>query len=86
LHQDTPVFTGTEKIARKLNAPVVFAAVRRVRRGYYSVHLHLITDNPSQHQEGWITQEHTRLLEEEIKRQPEIWLWSHRRWKHKRLK
>jgi KDO2-lipid IV(A) lauroyltransferase len=85
LNQDTPVFTGTEKIAKKLNLPVVFASVRKVKRGYYDVHFTLVTDSPVQTVEGWITSEHTRLLEAEIRHMPETWLWSHKRWKHKRI-
>ncbi len=84
LHQDTPVLLGTELIAGKLNYPVIFASVRRKKRGYYEVHFELITDQPAVTKPGEITEKHCRLLEAEINRQPEIWLWSHRRWKHKR--
>lgn len=84
LEQDTPVFFGTEKIARKFNYPVVFVSVRRLKRGYYKVYFQKVTDAPKDTPEGYITETHTRMLEEEIRRQPEIWLWSHRRWKHKR--
>lgn len=84
LNQDTPVLPGTEIIAKKFNYPVVFASVQRKKRGYYQVHFELLCEEPSKTQEGEITTLHTRKLEEEIKRQPEIWLWSHRRWKHKR--
>lgn len=84
LNQDTPVYKGTEVIARKLNYPVVFASVRRVQRGSYKIFVETLFENPSQTADGEITESHTRKLETEIKRQPEIWLWSHRRWKHKR--
>ncbi len=84
LNQDTPVFKGTEKLAVKFNRPVVFVHINRIKRGYYQSSFTLITDKPAEKPEGWITEQHTRLLEAEINHQPEYWLWSHRRWKHKR--
>jgi KDO2-lipid IV(A) lauroyltransferase len=84
LNQDTAVFTGTEKIARKLNYPVVYARVDRPRRGYYEISLELICEHPAATKEGEITEMHTRKLEKDIREKPEIWIWSHRRWKHHR--
>lgn len=84
LHQDTPVFLGTEAIARKLDYPVVFASVKRMKRGYYKIFAETLFETPSLTADGQISEAHTRKLESEIQKQPEIWLWSHRRWKHKR--
>lgn len=84
LHQDTPVFLGTEAIARKLNYPVIFASVKRMKRGYYKIFAETLFETPSQTTDGQISEAHTRKLELEIQQQPEIWLWSHRRWKHRR--
>lgn len=84
LNQDTPVFLGTEKLAKKFNYPVVYGDIIRTKRGYYKVKFSLITDTPNQTPNFWITEEHTRRLEESILVQPENWLWSHKRWKHKR--
>ncbi len=84
LNQDTPVFWGIEKIARKLNYPVVFVSVRRIKRGYYTIFSELLSERPANTMEGELSEKHTRKLEQEIIQQPETWLWSHRRWKHKR--
>jgi Kdo2-lipid IVA lauroyltransferase/acyltransferase len=84
LNQDTPVFLGSERIARKMNRPVVYAKIEKVKRGYYQTHFTVITDKPAECAENWITEEHTRLLEADIIANPDTWLWSHRRWKHKR--
>ena len=84
LHQETPVFWGTEVIARKLNYPVIYAHVDRIKRGYYELSFELLTAEPSKSNEGDITSLHTKRLEADIIKKPEIWLWSHRRWKHKR--
>lgn len=84
LNQDTPVFQGTEKIAQKLDEPVVYVSVRRIRRGYYEIDAETLFEHPAKTAEGEITLAHTRRLEKDIHAQPEIWLWSHRRWKHRR--
>jgi KDO2-lipid IV(A) lauroyltransferase len=84
LNQDTPVFWGTEKIAKKVNYPVVYASVKRKSRGHYEVLSETLFENPKSTSDGEISEAHTRKLEREIREQPEIWLWSHRRWKHKR--
>jgi KDO2-lipid IV(A) lauroyltransferase len=84
LHQDTPVSKGTEKIAQKMNSPVVYVSVIKVKRGYYRVEASMLVENPSSESEGTITVSHTRQLEKDIVEQPATWLWSHKRWKHKR--
>lgn len=84
LNQDTPVFWGTEKIAQKLNFPIVYVTVNRVKRGYYIVNSEYLVLDPKSTREGEISELHTRKLEKDIMAQPEIWLWSHRRWKHKK--
>ena len=84
LNQDTPVFTGTGKIANKMNYPVVYAGVKRTRRGYYEINLEDLVPNPAEMEPFDIVETFTRRLERDILEIPEIWLWSHRRWKHKR--
>lgn len=84
LHQDTPVFKGTEKIAQKMNCPVVYVTVQRQKRGYYTVMARLLFPTPKATQDGEITTAHTQQLEKDIIAQPATWLWSHRRWKHTR--
>jgi KDO2-lipid IV(A) lauroyltransferase len=84
LHQDTAVFSGTEKIARKLGYPVIYVHITRERRGRYRMDLHELVGDPSSTAPGEITEIHTRRLERDIQAQPELWLWTHRRWKHKR--
>ena len=86
LNQDTPVFVGTAKIARKLNYPIVYVSVKRLRPCYYEVSGELLIENPDQYTVAEITECHTRRLEKDIIAQPETWLWTHRRWKHKRTK
>ena len=84
LNQETPIFLGVEKIARKFNQPVVFVNMNKVKRGHYEVSLELLCENPKDLNEFEITEMHTRFLEKVIQENPAYWLWSHKRWKHKR--
>ncbi len=84
LNQDTPVFVGTEKLAKKFNYPVVYLPIKKIKRGYYQMGAIVITENPKDMPDGKITELHTRELEKNIQEQPFSWLWSHRRWKHKK--
>jgi len=80
LHHDTPVLTGTERIVRKVNHAVVYLDMQRVRRGYYKGVFHLITREPGKLAEFELTDIYYRYLEASIRRAPEFWLWSHKRW------
>jgi KDO2-lipid IV(A) lauroyltransferase len=84
LNQDTPVYLGVEKIASKYDMAVVFFNVRKIRRGYYEYTAELLFEHTSGLPEYVITERHVRRLEEIIREKPEYWIWSHRRWKHKR--
>lgn len=84
LGQDTAILTGPERIARKLNLPVIYMDVRRVKRGYYTVETKLIAENPKEMPELWITEQYARLMEQTILRNPSYWLWTHKRWKYQR--
>ena len=84
LNQDTAVFKGTEVIARKLDYPVIYVSVIRKKRGLYAFHSELLVEHLQDLSENDLTEMHTRRLEQDIIKHPETWLWSHRRWKHKR--
>lgn len=85
LNQDTPVFMGVEKIAIKTNQPVFFCNLRKVSRGRYEVEIDLLCENPKDTKPFEITDMQVRALEKLIHEAPEYWLWSHRRWKYKRV-
>lgn len=82
LNQATPVFWGTEKIAQKLDRPIIYLGIDRPRRGNYVMRFELLVADPKNTPEGSITELHTERLEQDIRKRPEIWLWTHRRWKH----
>jgi KDO2-lipid IV(A) lauroyltransferase len=85
LHQDTPVFAGAEKIAKKFKYPVVYMSMPQLKRGQYLLRPELIAAHPEQTAENEITEAFIRRLEQDIWAQPEIWLWTHRRWKRQRV-
>ncbi|WP_367914889.1 lysophospholipid acyltransferase family protein [Leadbetterella sp. DM7] len=84
LNRDTSFFEGTEKMARQLNFPVLFAHIGVSGRGRYAISFQPVTDDPSKEPLGAILAEHARLLEQNIYQAPEYWLWSHKRWKHQK--
>ena len=84
LNQETPVFTGTGRIATKFNYPILYVSVWQVRRGYYRIESEVLAENPGEMTENEISELHTRRLEADIRLRPAYWLWTHRRWKHKR--
>ena len=84
LNQDAAIFLGPEKIAKKLNAPIVFTYLEKVKRGEYKMIFDQIVENPSQYDEFEITEMYIRWVEKNIKEKPEYYLWSHNRWKNKR--
>jgi len=86
LNQETPIHLGIEKLAKRYNAAVFYYEIRRIKRGYYEVEPTLICENAAETADMEITNKHVQLLEQTIRRDPPYWLWSHRRWKHKRIK
>lgn len=83
-NRDTPFIHGPEAYAKKFGLPIVFGEFHRVKRGYYYIEFFDLVNDPENYNEGQITQIYTKRLEEYIRRKPEYWVWTHKRWKHKR--
>lgn len=84
LHHDTPVFTGAERISKIMDTAVYYIDVERPRRGYYVARFIKIADSLNEHPVFFATEQYFRLLEKNIQRAPQYWLWSHKRWKRTR--
>ena len=84
LHQETGFLDGGEVLAKKFGYPVFYLYITRTARGYYHVDMRTIAAAPQQTTEGEITAAYARVLEENINKQPELWLWTHNRWKYNR--
>jgi len=84
LNQETALFAGPMKIAVKTNQPVLFFHIRKVGRSRYEAFIYKLIENPSEVEPIEIMMAYVQKMEEIIRSEPEYWLWSHRRWKHKR--
>jgi KDO2-lipid IV(A) lauroyltransferase len=84
LGRDTPCIHGPEIYSKKFNYPVIYLNFCRERRGYYTADLSLISDNPASLAAGELSKKYMEKLEKVIREKPQDWLWTHKRWKHKR--
>ena len=78
-----PVHTGAEMLAKKFDLVVINYVTKKVKRGYYKTTFQLITENPKDFENYQITDLYTELTEKNILEQPEFYLWSHKRFKHR---
>jgi Lauroyl/myristoyl acyltransferase len=81
LNQETPFYTGLEKIATLFKYPVFFMHLRRESRGQYVATFTQIAKPPYEKESKEITTRYAQAIEEQILEQPENWLWIHKRWK-----
>lgn len=86
LNQETPVLTGAERIVKHTRQVFVYGDVTRTRRGHYNCEFHIIRKETKDLPEYEITDLYFQELEKSIRRQPEIYLWSHNRWKRTRAR
>lgn len=84
--QETQIYQGAEKIAIKLNHTVIYIDIQKVKRGKYEISFSVLFEDASETKENEITIKQVRVLEDIIRKKPDYWLWSHRRWKNKREK
>ncbi|WP_229725202.1 lysophospholipid acyltransferase family protein [Hymenobacter baengnokdamensis] len=93
LHQEAGFYTSADRLAQQLDCAVLYVGIRRLRRGYYEVKFTELPDgravaagagSPEEAQRYPVTEAFIRQLEADIRATPEQYLWTHRRWKHKR--
>ena len=85
LNQPTQFYNGAEKMARKYNLKVIWLEIDKIKRGHYQASFRELIDEPQKTKPGEITKAVANALENQIRRRPEFWLWSHNRWKHLNL-
>tara|TARA_B110000240_G_scaffold93578_1_gene106212 strand:- start:523 stop:906 length:384 start_codon:yes stop_codon:yes gene_type:complete len=78
-----PVHTGAEMLSKRFDLVVINYVTRKVKRGYYTTEFQLITETPKDFKNYQITDMYTELTEKNIIEQPEHYLWSHKRFKHR---
>ena len=79
-----PVHTGAEMLAKRYDLEVVFAKVKKVKRGYYEATFVPIENNPKSIPDYEITDAYLKEVEQQILEAPEFYFWTHKRWKHRR--
>lgn len=84
LNQDALFYPGPASISKKFNYPVFFQSMKKIKRGHYETSFELLFENPSEVSEVEIMRTFVEKMEALINEAPEYYLWSHRRWKHKR--
>ena len=80
LNHDSAVFVGTEQIAKKLGTKVYYASITQVRRGYYQCRFIPLCDSSKEIEDYGITDKYMQMLEADIRENPAMWLWTHKRW------
>ena len=81
---EVPVHTGAEMLAKKYMMNVIFLKVKKVKRGYYEASFEVLSENAKEVPSYEITDKFLKLVEQQIHEAPEYYLWTHKRWKHKR--
>ncbi len=84
MNQEVPVFVGGEVLAKKLDLNIAYLKVDKIRRGYYEAEVVIISENIKSVPDFKATEKYIQLLEDQIKKRPELYLWTHKRWKHAR--
>lgn len=85
MNRETAFFEGAEKLTKKFNHPVFYSHISKPKRGHYLFRYEIIGTPPYKDSaEHSITDEFIRLLEENIRQHPDLYLWSHNRWKWKK--
>lgn len=84
MNREAPFFKGTEQMARRARGAVVFLGIKKIKRGYYRMQMELYTKDASTTEAGDITKAYVQFMQQQLRQQPENWLWTHRRWKYRR--
>jgi KDO2-lipid IV(A) lauroyltransferase len=84
LNQDTPFFRGPGILAQKFKLPVVYANIVRVQNGYYNITAETLFETSDEISVEKMIEIYAKRLEKDILDAPQYWIWSHKRWKHKR--
>lgn len=81
---ETPVHTGAEMLAKRFDMNVIFLRTKKIKRGYYEATFELMAENPKEVSNYGISDDFMRRVEKQIIEAPEFYLWTHKRWKHKK--
>ncbi len=80
---NVPIFTGPERLAKEMDQSIWFMNIERPKRSHYRIRFEMITDQPNDYDFGEISMIYISKIEDMIRRNPDNYLWTHRRWKHR---
>ncbi len=81
---ETPIHTGAEMLAKRYDMNVIFLKVKKVKRGYYEASFEVLSDDVKSIPDYKLSENFMRKVEQQIYEAPEFYLWTHKRWKHKK--
>jgi KDO2-lipid IV(A) lauroyltransferase len=81
---ETPIHVGAEMLAKKYDMNVIFLKVKKVKRGYYEASFEVHSDDVKSIPDYKLSENFMRKVEQQIYEAPEFYLWTHKRWKHKK--
>lgn len=81
LHQKTAFLVGADIISKKSDCAVIYPKCTKIKRGVYKTEFILLESSPKKAEKFSVVEKYSKALEENIKKQPDLWLWSHNRWK-----
>ncbi|MFS4427918.1 lysophospholipid acyltransferase family protein [Chryseobacterium sp. GVT01B] len=82
LNQRTPAFIGYDKLATRMDLVFIYCEMKKVKRGYYQVNYHRIYPDGEKFTENEVVRKFHKLLENTLHKNPDNYLWSHRKWKY----
>lgn len=80
----TPIHVGAEMLAKRYDMNVIFLKVKKVKRGYYEASFEVLSDDVKSIPDYKLSENFMRKVEQQIYEAPEFYLWTHKRWKHKK--
>lgn len=82
---ETPIHVGAETIGKRYDMNIVFLKVKSIKRGHFEATFEILSENPKEFPNYQISDKFINLVEQQILEAPEFYLWTHKRWKHKKL-
>lgn len=82
---ETPIHIGAEVLAKRYNMNMITLSVKKVKRGFYEATFTNPIENVNQIPDFKISEQFIQSVEAEIMQAPEYYLWTHKRWKHKKI-
>ena len=81
---EVPIHVGGEILAKKIGMNMMYAKVSKISRGHYSCSFVGVEENIKEIPNFEISDNFMKMLEQQILEAPEYYLWTHKRFKHRK--